>query len=510
MSNLVGTLVSLLRKNVWVLVAFFIPLAIRSVPEVLSWPYPLGMDTVRYIPIIQSGQVFLSGLLSFVRNHLFYSLATLIYNVVPDAILIIKIFGPLILAFISVMMYLYARRGLGWSGFKSFLVALLVATYFVSLRNSWDLYSQSFALIFLLAALVVFKSSSSPKRYALVFVFMVLTVLSHELVAVILFFVLGLEAVRFLIKKLRWDFVFLAVMLGLSGALFLFSHYSQSSGTVVIPIVTTGTDPSAGLSLHIAGLLVYCYVLILPLVILGFVGLKDWVLRYWVVLCVGIPLLTMLFPTNPLFYWSRWVYLLVYPLLFFAVHGLDRLWRFWSSYKGKVRRLVPKALAIAYVVLLLALSGFYLTVSPQNQISYFSASNPYLEYIPSSMLQNALPVETNPSFVMCVDWLNTNSVENSVVVEHYALYDLVSIYIKNRHVVSVSEGASGAYNQNETGIVDGMVGAARKALDSGSDVVYTVWWISGDGWYKISALPSQFKEVYRSGIMAVYLFEPAV
>jgi hypothetical protein len=229
-----------------------------------------------------------------------------------------------------------------------------------------------------------------------------------------------------------------------------------------------------------------------------------------VVLCVGIPMLTMLFPTNPLYFWTRWVYLLVYPLLFFAVHGLDKLWRFWSSYKCKVRRLVPKVLAIAYVFLLLALSGFYLAVGPKTQVSFFSTDNSYLVYIPSSMLQNGLPVEDTASFVLCLEWLNNNGVENSVVVEHYALYDLSCIYVKNRQVVCASEGATGAFDQNETGIVDGMVWAARKALGNGSDAVYTVWWVSGEGWYKISALPQEFKEVYKSGIMAVYLFDLSV
>jgi hypothetical protein len=502
MSSLLGTLGSLLKKNVWVLAAFLIPMAIRSVPEILSWPYILGIDTVRFIPIIQSGAAFSQGLLSFVHFHLFYSLATLFYYVMPDAILIVKVFGPLILAFVSVTSYLYARRGLGWSGFKSFLVALLVATYFVSLRNSWDLYSQSFALIFLLAALIVFKSSSSSMRYPAVFVFMILTVLGHELVAVILFFVFGLEAVRFLIKKSRRDFLFLVIMLCLSCSLFLFSHYSQSSGIVVIPIADNGLEPSIALSLLIAGLMVYCYGLILPFAILGFVGLKDWVLRYWVILCVVIPLITMLFPMNPLYFWDRWVYLLVYPLLFFAVHGLDKFWRFWSIYKGKILRLVPKIFAIAYVVLLLALSGFYLAASPNNQFSYFSASNPFLAYIPSSMLQNALPIEDNPAFVSCLEWLNTTSVGNSVIVEHYVLYDLICLYVKNRLVIPVYEDPFG------TSIVEGMVNSGKKALDNGTDAVYSVYWTRGNGWYNIPALPPEFKEVHRSGIMAIYLFDP--
>ena len=511
MSSFLGKFLSLVRKNVWVLAAFFIPLMIRCIPEVLSWPYPLGLDTLTVVNYIQSGQVLLSGPLVFVHTQLFYSLATLVYWLIGDPIVVLKLFGPLLMGLVSVMMYLYARRGLGWGGFKSFLVALFVGIYFVSLRNSWDLYGQSFALVFLLAALVVLKSSSSSRRYPVAFVFMVLTVLSHQLVSVILFFVLGLEAIRFLIVKLRREFALSFVFLGLAGALFLFRIYSPQAGTVIIPSANVVSEPSVAFSLHIAGLLVYCYVLILPLVAVGLASLKDWVLRFWVVWCLGVPLVIMFFPDAPVYYWNRWVYLLVYPLLFFAVEGLDKLWRFWSSHKVKIRRLVPKVVAVTYVVFLLALSGFYLAASPENQISFFAKDNAYLAFIPSSMLQNTLPISDNPSLVGCFEWINNNSANDSVVVAHYALYDLATIYVHDRLVVPVRQDPSmWVHLENEAALVDGMVGASRDALENGHSAVYTVWWISGAGWYKISALPSDFKEVYRSGEMAVYLFDSRV
>jgi hypothetical protein len=261
--------------------------------------------------------------------------------------------------------------------------------------------------------------------------------------------------------------------------------------------------------LFVVGFFVYCYVLLLPFVAVGLRGLKDWFLRYWVLLCVGLPLLTAVFPVTILYFWSRWVFLLVYPLLFFAVDGLDKLWKFWSSHKVKIMHFAPKVLAVVYVVLLLALSGFYLAQSPKSQIAFFSTNNQYLSYIPSSMLQNAVPIEDNPSLVACLNWVKTNTAENSTLVVHYALYDLSIIYVTNRQVVPVYEGATGEYNQNETGVIDGMVGVANSALNNGTSSVYTVWWVNSDGWYKISDLPAVFKEVYQSDNMAVYSFNPA-
>jgi hypothetical protein len=99
-----------LKQNKWLLAAFLVPLAIRSIPEMLSWPYLLGLDTLTVVNYIQSGFV-LSTPMHFFQNQLFYSIATATNWFVGDPIVVLKIFGPLLMGLVSVMMYLYARRG---------------------------------------------------------------------------------------------------------------------------------------------------------------------------------------------------------------------------------------------------------------------------------------------------------------------------------------------------------------------------------------------------------------
>ncbi len=507
MNKLMHTFWSPLKSNIWLIAAFLVPLAIRSIPELLSWPYPLGLDTLRYIQTIESG-VSLASASSFVHFQLFYPMATVLYWLVGNAIIIIKILGPILMGSVAVMMYLYALKGLGWSNFKSFFAALLLSIYFVSLRNSWDLYAQSLALIFLFATLIVLKSSNSPKRFLPAAIFMLLTVLAHQLVSVILFVILGLEAIRKLIvgRQLK-DFLFTFIALGLAGALFLFRTYSPTVGSVVVPSANVTSTASVNLGLYMAGLLLYCYFLLLPFAAVGVLRLKDWVLRFWVVWCVGVVVLLMVAPDLPLYYWNRWVYLLVYPLLFFTVEGLDRLWHFCVNHKVKVRRLAPKAIALGYVILLATLSGFYVATPPENQVPLFSSVNPYLSYIPSSMVQNMLPIQDNSYLVGCLNWVTDNVSDRSVIVAHYAIYDLIKIYDPGLPVVPVSVGSMWAHIQNQTTLVDGMIDASKAALDAGNSTVYTIWWINGEGWYSISSLPSDFQEVHRSGEIAVYIFK---
>ena len=200
---------------------------------------------------------------------------------------------------------------------------------------------------------------------------MVLTVLSHELASVILFSIIVLEAGKFLLKKLKKEFLYLSGSATLAILLFIFQRNGYLNiGTLPIPSSNMASEPSIGLSIFIIGLMIYCYILILPFVLLGIKGLRDSFLKCWILLCVGIPLIEILDPALSL-YWERWVYLLVYPLLFFAAQGFERVWKFWSDHKAKIRRLVPKVFAITYLVLLLMLSGFYLTANPEKQIFFY-------------------------------------------------------------------------------------------------------------------------------------------
>jgi hypothetical protein len=513
LNNKLATLQSFLKKYRYVLAAFLVPLAIRSIPEILSWPYPLGLDTLNIMPQIQQAWVFSLSPIEFLHNNtsFFFFLVTLLNGLIHNVVVVIKILGPLLLAALSLIFYLYAKKGLCWSNKKSLLIAILVAVYFVSLRDSWDLYRQTLGIVFLMAALVSLKLFNSPRRYYVASLFMLLTVFSHELPSVILFFVISLESARFLIKKLRKDIVYLLASVALPAALFFYHLYSPQDGVVAIPASVTASGPSLILTVYMAGLLIYCYAIILPLVFLGIKGLKDWVMRYWLLLGLGIVLLEMFYPNAPLYFWNRWVYLLVYPFLFFVVQGLERVWQFSQYKKRKVMHFASKVFAIVYCFSLLILSGFYLVTSPENAFPYFSQYNPYLAEIPSSMLQNTVSINDNPSLIACFEWLNNNTSESAVVVSHYALYDLAVIYIPSRQIVPVEQGLSFWDNvQNETVLADQLLSTANVYSVQGHVKVYTVWWISGDGWYGIPSLPSEFMEVYHFGKMAVYLYNPEV
>ena len=141
------------------------------------------------------------------NTSLFYLLATFLFELSHNVVIIIKILGPILFGILAFTIYLYARKVLHWDSRKSLMVSIFMTIFFVSLRESWDLYRQTLGIVFLMAALISLASLNSPRRYYVVSFFMVLAVFSHERVSAILFFIVAIESLRLLIKKSRKDYL---------------------------------------------------------------------------------------------------------------------------------------------------------------------------------------------------------------------------------------------------------------------------------------------------------------
>ena len=152
--------------------AFVIPLAVRTIPEILMGPYILGFDTMGF---------YVPNTLLWLHNGInlwsFLAVAPLLYAILMSIVVsggslvfVLKIISPLLLGFLGLSIYAYAKKGLGWSPHKSTFVALLGTVYFVALRASWDQLREELGLVFffvvllLLVLLINRKDSKDNKK----------------------------------------------------------------------------------------------------------------------------------------------------------------------------------------------------------------------------------------------------------------------------------------------------------------------------------------------------------
>ncbi|HUK84573.1 MAG TPA: hypothetical protein VLU95_01795, partial [Candidatus Acidoferrum sp.] len=103
-------------------------------------PYIIGFDTLGfYVPNtflwLHSG-INLGNYLA--TAPLFYAIFMSIVGAGGSPVLVLKIIPVVLVGFLSISIYAYARKGLNWSSRKSTFVAFLGTLYFVALRASWD------------------------------------------------------------------------------------------------------------------------------------------------------------------------------------------------------------------------------------------------------------------------------------------------------------------------------------------------------------------------------------
>ncbi len=489
--------------------AFIIAMLVRAVPEILAGPYPIGLDTLRYVRAIVDGWALRLAPLSVLKStNMFYAIVTGIHGFSGvDAVFLLKALGPLMHGILGFLFFAYARYALKWSFRKSLLSSVLASVYFMSLIISGSYYRQAFASIFFMAALVSLNGFKSHYRYTVTCVFMVLAVLSHEIIAVLMLFIFGIEALNHLLKRDWHDFVFLTIITGVAASLFFFQRYSPSTGAVTIPLGSTVYEASANAASEVLGLIFYSYVLILPLAVLGFRVLKNRTLLCWVAFCIGVSIVTVLNTQASIIYWWRWVYLLVYPLAFCAAEGVAKLIHIKTG--AILYRKILKVASLAFLLsLILIPSTFYLFTYPEEPFPYFAQYNPYLMYVPSSLLQNAVSIKDNPSVVQCFTWLNENMDNSSMLVAHEVMHEFSVLYLQSGK--SVTELNKSEFTRlAEQALGEQMVKAAKEAVAEGYSKVYTVWWANGKGWYELSQLPSEFVEIQRFENMGVFQYAPS-
>jgi len=458
-------------------------------------PYIVGFDSMAYyVPVVYSWVRHGIDLWNFVAAvPLLYCVLTLPTLFGVHLTFTMKVFGPLLHGFLSLAVYGFASQALGWPPRKSFFATLFVTLYFVALRVSWDLLRTELALVFLFVTLTMLnRDFNDCKNFVLLPLTMILVALSHELVAVIMFVVVAAMVLRSLFEKEYVNAHSLVLISLPATLLFLFIFYAKcrvSSGEFLIRLVSFPWKESEGwlslfgfssypdMAINMMGFLLYCHLLLLPLAVMGARFLKNLQIRSWALWSLG----AILFPVvsqSAEFGGYRWTLMLTYPLSFYAVEAL-------TNVKLDHRRLF----------LLLTIGIFtlgFVTMPYECGFPYFAIPH-YQVYMPSSMLQNTVPLSDCQDTVNVLQWLKSCINENARLLTHRVFYGWAILTLNENQIIHYEYG-----NPEEV---------ARDLTQLGYDKIYLIWWVNGYGWHGQPTVSSSFREVCRSGRIAVYVYE---
>lgn len=485
------------------ILAFLVPLIVRSIPAILAWPHPIGFDTLIYTNVILKGTYLKMGVIGLLESPIFfYVIASLTSKAFGDVLLTVKALGPLLFGLLCYLFYSYSLKTLEWSPMKSLLVSLLASTYFISLRISLEMYRQILGLIFLMVGLTMLRLPNTKWRMMTVILSGFLAVWSHELAAV-LFFVTMIA--HFLVQRELRPRAVVALMAMPALILFMFQQCNPVIGGVQLPyesVVFASRIDSVG---FVSGFLGYMFLPVLPLAVLGAVSFRRLDVWSWLTICLVFSYWPVLLPDYSVVLWFRWAILLVYPVVFLSVEGAERLWTSRRRFLWKFN--VERVLVLSILLVNLAMSSYYLTSPPEHQIKYFGEWNYYTRFIQTSMLQNSVPLSDTPDVVDAMKWLNETVETNSVLLLHEAMDNWARILVRGVEIIRADEVKLSS--QVRKNVATTLVQLAEEKAENGSEV-YTVWWADGKGWYEMPELPYQFREVQCFGDIGVFQYQQEV
>jgi hypothetical protein len=486
------------HKYIFPLLAFFVPLIIRSIPEILMSPYAVGFDTMGYY--VPTTSLWLGGGLDiwsyFSGAPLFYTIVVSFVSLGAPLILLLKVTPVILHGFLGLSIYTYARKGLTWSPNKSTLTALIGTVYFVALRVSWDLLRNELALIFLFVVLTLLSAEQQMvntwKRYMLLSFAMIAVVLAHQLVTVIM---LGIIIFTIVHKMFRKEHALATklILASLPSALFFVIVYlSPAGGIASLDFSRNVGWPLSDFSSYGSmlasdvGFFLYCYLPLLPLVLLSVKRFGNLQLRSWLLLSLVLVLIPIVSLSN-----FRWLLMLTYPLAFYAADGISRL----KSISWKRFRLTLRRIAIVYLVVMVSiLSLGFMLMTTEKPLSYYDASqyNGYIYQIPSSMLQNTISLADCTGTTDALQWFKDNTGGNAFLLTHKAFYGWALLMLNSDQIISYE--------------FDNPAKAAENMTQQGYNQIYLIWWINGAGWYGQPSVSPSFEEVYHSGRIAIYRY----
>ena len=495
------------KKYVFPLLAFVVPLLLRAIPEILMGPFVVGFDTMgHYIPttvLWLNGGVDLGAYIA--TAPLFYTILMLFASASVPLTIALKVLPLVLHGLLGLSIYAYAHSSLKWSPKKSVFTAVMGTAYFVALRISWDLLRNELALILFFAVLILLHGENlgggkySWKRYVALSLAMVSVVLAQQLVAVIMFGTIIFTIAYRLLPKRRAKILPIlitsipALILFFAG-LFLNSSVPEHRLIFGFPSGNDGWLALFGFSsypamlINEAGFFLYCFLLILPFIVVSLRSFKDFQMRIWLVLILIATLVPMVSPSN-----LRWIMMLTYPFAFCIAETLTRI----AAIKRRRIRFFVKTAALMYLISsTAAISLSFIIMPPEAPSIYFSEAgfNSYIYQIPSSMLQNTLSIKDCQDTQNVLQWCKNKINEGTVLLTHRAFYGWALSTLNKENVFQYE--------------YDAPLPIAQSLYQQKHNPIYLIWWINGSGWHGQPNVPAEFNQVYESGEIALYRYSP--
>ncbi|MCW4015253.1 MAG: hypothetical protein NWF06_02685 [Candidatus Bathyarchaeota archaeon] len=480
------------------MLAFTLGFVVRLIPELLSFPNPIGWDTIYYAARINAGIVWTHWSDVF-SSWLIYGILAFLGNLSQlDPFILLKIVGPLLYGGTTAAIFFVAWKKLNWNVTKSLLVSGFFALQLAALTIGWHFYRNVFGVMILLFTIPFLRNDIGWKGTAGLSLLSLLIVWGHELAAVSLFaVVVGLLVLSILRKEAIPYRLFLSIIPALiifCGNIVFVSPYPNALENNLVSLGDSVWAHPAGLFFltdylsvstpiesyasyfdlisSVGSLFILLYIVSLPLVIVGY--FKDRFFSFWTLLLMVCSFSCLILPFSAVLLWGRWMLMLVYPFAFFAANGLWKIAKCGKAFGVsrffgwlKVTKKAGIVLSLASILIGLLFMSWPLVDGKYGVIGWGNT----FKYVPSTMQSSSVPLCDTEGTIEAFEWLNTHMTNDSSLLVHDVFKFWTMLYL----------------DQSQTAILfdNNLEEASNLAVEQGFESAYFVWWNQDIEWYNL-------------------------
>ena len=474
-----------LNSKKYLLLAIFLGFLIRLIPELISFPDPIGWDTIYYAYRIKEGVLF--GFWDNIfSSWMIYAILMILSDLTNFApFILLKIVAPILYAGTSAGIYYVAIKKLKWTPKKSFLTSIIFICSLAALGISWQFYRNIFGIMILLFAIPYIKRDITWKETAILSTLGLLIAWGHELSAISIFFIVfGYFVLSSLRKKKIPVRLFIALIPALFiffGNFFLISPYAVNYPTNFIWLHdSTWAHPNNlffitnylqvntpiesynnyfDLFYQVSTLFALLYAVLLPFIIIGY--FKDRTFNLWTILLILGSFSCLIIPFAGILLWARWMLMLNIPFTFFAANGFWKVMESCEELNLSRFKITKKVAYIIFLIFIIMGGLFLIYPLSDDGIGLYNWKGSF-KYFPSTMQTSSIPLQDTEALTNAYQWLNNNMNENSTLLAHDTFEFWTLLYLdKNQVAYLFDKNLQEAKNQAQT---------------DGYETIYFVWW----------------------------------
>ena len=414
-----------------ILVVFTLCIALRTAPELIAYPYPIGYDVINYyIPTITNFEdkwdTVSKQFPLYVTFLYLISITTGLpaYSVVVAVIIVMTgIFG--------ISLFYLGRNLLKLGISHSAYIAIFAIVQLAVLRTTWDFHRDIFALtIMMFVFSLLVRKNAGWKPLALILVLTTLTVAADRMVGA----VFSISLVVYAIVTRRREVALIGILaIGMFCALTL-----STQSTPDIKTITSTEIPQNNSELkefyNPANLLIFFVVingLVVAAAAIGFLNMKNTLLKIPLLVCLMGSFSWLAFPENRYLLADRWIILAGIFLSVFAGYGMLHL----------IRNLKKRFIIAGFILGAFAVLGVSYAVIPHHSASaLYGIIGLHSRNLPPVTMQfNSIDVEDNDDLLSTIAWINKNTEQDALIVGESHLRGFMELYLEDNRTYHFSE-----------------------------------------------------------------------